>query len=66
MKSQTVGRLSPENPVFENELDNRPNNEIVAIRFAYKSLGLGWSSRKPSGQRVGKTINSRLGRRSER
>jgi len=46
VKSQTVGRLNAENPVFENKLDNRPNIEIVAIHFAYKSLGLGWSSRQ--------------------
>jgi len=38
--------LSAENPVFENELNNRPNNEIVVIHFAYKSLGSGWSSRQ--------------------
>jgi hypothetical protein len=38
--------LSAENPVFENKLYNRPNNEIVVIHFANKSLGLGWSSRQ--------------------
>jgi len=41
VKSQLAGQLSPDNPVFENELDNHPNNEIVVIHLAYKSLAFG-------------------------
>jgi hypothetical protein len=38
---QLLAQITAENPVFENELDNRPTNEIIVIHFAYKSLGFG-------------------------